>query len=118
MIMNRKIVVFLIIILVVAAGCSMVCVTLDIGKNGDQKADTAQKQINSLLNSKEYEDASLEERKEKAEKLLKLLQKEHCIRFLHYNEEGLAFSFEFANGTLGALVLKDFSAQPGELPMN
>lgn len=63
--------------------------------------------INKLINSEEYSKMSDNEKKEACEKLLKDLKEKEAIK--NYSYSDMLFSFEYKNGTLGGIQLKDWN---------
>ena len=63
--------------------------------------------INELINSAEWKTMSINERKEKAEILLNKLEEEGYIQNVIFGE-AYVYSFQYNNGVLGGLMIKDF----------
>ena len=74
--------------------------------------------IRNLLESDAYLGGSLEERRVLVTDLLVELERERLIEQWNYVELIYTFSYEYVNGVYGGLRIKDYSAQPGDIPMN
>lgn len=83
-----------------------------------EKMDFVNDKINELTSSDDYKNATLDEQQKLAYEMLADLEKDGYIRNLYYSSEDSLISFQYANGALGGVSLKDFSTKPGEVPMN
>lgn len=66
--------------------------------------------INGLLESELYKHSNLAGREELAYQLLVKLEKEGLIKCSTYSKESNLYSFEYRDGTLGGILLIDFSS--------
>jgi hypothetical protein len=66
------------------------------------------KQIEDITASTAYKDADTEGRKRMISLLLKQLRKERVIVQYSYDKDGELFSFEYVDGSLGGVQLRDF----------
>ncbi len=84
----------------------------------DSKAAYAQEQIDQMMDSKNYQQADKQEKTKMAKTVLKELESRQYIKNLYYDESGELFSFEYANGILGGIQMRDFSGEEDGLMMN
>jgi len=68
-------------------------------------------EIEKMVESAEYKNATIDERKNIANSLLLRLKKEKAIKRFSYSKDSYLFSFTYKNGTLGGIYLKDFNTQ-------
>ncbi len=83
-----------------------------------RKVAYVDERIDQLMKSSAYKNSSFEKQKELIFDMLKELERERYIINLYYNEESLLFSFEYSNGTLGGVSLRDFHQEIDGLPIN
>lgn len=91
--------------------------TTTSGMEQDKMSYTDEK-IKELTASEAYQDGSIQQRRALAEELLNQLTEGGYISGVVCDEAGEMFSFQYANGVLGGLMLKEFTTPPGGLPMN
>lgn len=72
--------------------------------------------IREVIESDEYISSSILERKAIAEQLLNELSEDGLIKDIQFSEEDDLFSFEYDDGTLGGVMIRDFGSE--EEPMN
>lgn len=89
-----------------------------MNETDEEKVEYVDEKMNEALASDKYREMSLTERREFADDLLSQFEQEGYITGLQYNEDGLMYSFEYADGTLGGWRIEDFSSKEGVLPMN
>lgn len=82
----------------------------------ERRVDRADEEIAALVDSEAFQNGSLQEREALASGLMSELRKGGCVSDVFY-EDGL-FSFQYTDGTLGGLMIEDFSQKVGDIPMN
>ena len=82
----------------------------------ERRVDRADQEIAALVDTEAFQNGSLQEREALAFGLMSELRKGGCVSDVFY-EDGL-FSFQYADGTLGGLMIEDFSQKVGDIPVN
>lgn len=74
----------------------------------DDKIIDVDELINTLLNSDEYSKMSDDEKEEACKKLLNELKAKKAIKNYSYSNSDMLYSFEYNDGSLGGIKLKDW----------
>lgn len=77
-------------------------------EEGLEQMDYANSKISEIVESSKYKEASLEERKEQIEPVLKELKRKRYIKNLEYYDDEHLFSFQYSIGYLGGVQLKRY----------
>ena len=81
----------------------------DFSKDELELMDEVNHRISDISDSKEFREANLQDRYIMMNNLLSKLQEEELIKDLSYDEVNFLFSFKYANGISGGMMIKDFS---------
>ena len=103
---------------VLGLGCLLHAPGTTTSKTEQNKMEYVDEKITELTTSSAYQDGTLQQRQALADELLTGLAKDGYITDLVYDELGEMYSFQYADGSLGGLMLKDFRTPPGAIPMN
>lgn len=82
----------------------------------DESVVYVDRQIEQLLNTKEYNDAGFEQQKIMVSDLLIELRKNKMIVAFSYSDDNKLYSFEYNDHSLGGVYLKGFSVETNILP--
>ncbi len=74
--------------------------------------------IKKVIESVDYKSADIVNRQEIIKSLLKQFKKDMLIKYFSYNEDSFLFSFEYCDGTLGGVYIKDFDSRFNAMPHN
>ncbi|MDO5435578.1 MAG: hypothetical protein Q4G19_04335 [Clostridia bacterium] len=86
--------------------------------NARDRTEAANARIRILVNDETYSSAAYDTRLKMALELTGELEAEEMIRNVFYDEHSKMITFEFADGTLGGIMLKDLRTPDGFMPMN
>ncbi len=64
--------------------------------------------LNKLMESEEYKNSNENKKIEVVENFLKLYEKDNIIKNLDYDSKTKLFSFQYSDGSLGGVSLKEF----------
>jgi len=74
--------------------------------------------ISAVTATDAYKNASVDERKDIIQQLLTELKHENAIKYVYYSKDNYLFSFEYKDGTLGGVKIKDFDPYMNGVPVS
>jgi len=79
-------------------------------KEGLNLNEYVDEQLQELIQSSTYQNGNIDERYQMVNQLLSKLKKEKAIIDFSYNKDSYLFSFEYCDGVLGGVRIKDFNS--------
>lgn len=94
----------------VAVGCEKPSEESAYRKEEIDMNEYVDEQIQAIVQSDAYKNASIDQREQIISHLLSQLKKEEAINNFLYEKGNYLFSFEYCDGTLGGVKIKDFDS--------
>lgn len=105
--MKRKNTILIIVVstVVLLVGIILIVLTQGNKMTENESVDSA---IDKLINSVEYKQMPNNQKKEECEKLLNSLKDQGKIKYFSYSESSMLYSFEYSDGVLGGIMIKEW----------
>lgn len=105
--MKRKNIILIIVAIILLVAAVFIIKNATSTNNSHEDIDVDEL-INKLTKSEGYSKMSYDEKKESCRKLLEELKEKGAIKYYSYSDTSMLYSFEYKDGSLGGIMLKEW----------